>query len=89
MLLDVGNVDEAIRQFNYVLQRAPEHVLALTLQAQAYRLKELYQESVDSARKAIRLAPRNAEPHLWLGREPAAWAGNTTIRAASTSSTCN
>ena len=66
MLLDVGNVDEAIRQFNYVLQRAPEHVLALTLQAQAYRLKELYQESVDSARKAIRLAPRNAEPHLWL-----------------------
>ena len=66
MLLDIGNVDEAIRQFNYVLQRQPNHVLALTLQAQAYRLKELYAESIDSARKAIRLAPQSAEPHMWL-----------------------
>ena len=66
MLLDVGNVDEAIRQFNYVLQRAPDHSLALTLQAQAYRLKDLYPESVESARKAIQLAPKRAEPHLWL-----------------------
>jgi tetratricopeptide (TPR) repeat protein len=66
MLLDIGNVDEAIRQFNYVLRRQPDHTIALTLQAQAYRLKELYQDSIESARKAIRLAPKNAEPHLWL-----------------------
>jgi len=66
MLLDIGNVDEAIRQFNYVLQRSPEHVVALTLVAQAYRLKELYAESIESARKAIALAPASAEPHLWL-----------------------
>ncbi len=66
MLLDIGNVDEAIRQFNAVLQRQPEHALALTLIAQAYRLKEMYPESIDSARKAIKLTPRNAEPHLWL-----------------------
>lgn len=66
MLLDIGNVDEAIRQFDTVLRRKPNHALALTLQAQAYRMKELYAQSVESARKAIRLAPGSAEPHLWL-----------------------
>ncbi|HUI79673.1 MAG TPA: tetratricopeptide repeat protein, partial [Bryobacteraceae bacterium] len=66
MLLDIGNVDEAIRQFNVVLQRQPNHEVALTLQAQAFRLKELYPQSIDSARKAIKVNPKNAEPHLWL-----------------------
>jgi tetratricopeptide (TPR) repeat protein len=66
MLLDIGNVDEAIRQFNVVLRREPDNALALTLQAQAYRMKDLYKESAESARRAIRLTPKNAEPHLWL-----------------------
>ena len=66
MLLDIGNVDEAIRQLNAVLQRDPKHAVALTLIAQAYRLKELFPQSVESARLAIQLTPKNAEPHLWL-----------------------
>jgi len=66
MLLDTGSYDEAIRQFNTVLQRDPNHVTALTLLSQAYRLKELYPQSIDSARKAIQLDPRPAEPHMWL-----------------------
>jgi tetratricopeptide (TPR) repeat protein len=66
MLLDIGNVDEAIRQLNIVLQRQPKHSVALTLLAQAYRLKELYPQSIDAARQAIRLAPKVAEPHLWM-----------------------
>jgi tetratricopeptide (TPR) repeat protein len=66
MLLDIGNVDEAIRQFNLVLQRRPNHAVALTLLSQAYRLKELFPQSIDAARRAIQLTPRNAEPHLWL-----------------------
>lgn len=66
MLLDIGNTDEALRQFHAVLQRRPDHVLALTLQAQALRMKELYPDSIESARKAIRLAPASAEPHMWL-----------------------
>jgi len=66
MLLDIGNVDEAIRQFNIVLTRQPNHAVALTLLAQAYRLKALYPQSIDSARKAIKLNPKNGEPHLWL-----------------------
>ena len=39
--------------------------------AQAYRLKELYPQSIEAARKAIQLTPKNAEPHLWLARQPA------------------
>ena len=66
MLLDIGNVDEAIRQFNLVLQRHSNHAVALTLLSQAYRLKELFPQSIDAARKAIKLTPKSAEPHLWL-----------------------
>jgi len=65
-LLDTGSYDEAIRQFNAVLQRDPNHAVALTLLSQAYRLKELYPQSIETAQKAIRLDPRPAEPHLWL-----------------------
>jgi len=60
-------VDEAIRQINTVLARQPDHAAALTMLAQAYRFKELYPQSIEAARKAIRLTPKNAEPHLWLG----------------------
>jgi tetratricopeptide (TPR) repeat protein len=66
MLLDIGNVDEAIRQFNIVLQRDPKHTTSLTLIAQAYRLKELYPQSIEAARAAIKTAPKSAEPHMWL-----------------------
>ncbi|HXS95227.1 MAG TPA: tetratricopeptide repeat protein [Candidatus Limnocylindrales bacterium] len=66
MLLDTGNTDEAIRQFNVVLTRDPNHADALTMLAQAYRFKALYPQSIEAAQKAIKLTPRNAEPHLWL-----------------------
>ena len=67
MLLDIGDVDEAIRQFNTVLVRQPNHADALTMLAQAYRFKLLYPQSIESARKAASVAPKAAEPHLWLG----------------------
>ena len=66
ILLDTGEVDEAIRQLNLVLQRQPAHAVALTMIAQAYRFKELYAQSVEAARQAIKLNPKTAEPHLWL-----------------------
>ena len=58
MLLDTGDVDEAIRQFNTVLQRQPNHAQALTMQAQAYRLKELYPQSIDAAQGHPASLPR-------------------------------
>ena len=66
MLLDIGDVDEAIRQINTVLTRQPNHAMALTMLAQAYRMKGLYPQSIESARKAMQLTPKNAEPHLWM-----------------------
>jgi tetratricopeptide (TPR) repeat protein len=66
MLLDVGNVDEAIRQINAVLTLQPKHGVALTMLAQADRFKELYSQSIDAARQAVQIAPKSAEPHLWM-----------------------
>ena len=66
MLLDTGAVDESIRQLNVVTQREKTNAVALYMQAQAYRMKELYPQAIDSARASIQLAPAAAEPHLWL-----------------------
>jgi tetratricopeptide (TPR) repeat protein len=67
MLLDTGATDDALRQFNAVLVRNPNHVEALSNQAEAYRLKDLYPQSIESAQKAIQLAPKVPQAHLWLG----------------------
>lgn len=66
MLLGMGNTDEAIRQFNVVTKRDRNNQMAFYLQAQAYRMKGLYPESIESARRAIQLNPANAEAHFWL-----------------------
>jgi tetratricopeptide (TPR) repeat protein len=66
ILLDTGDVDEAVRQLNTVLQREPANPVALTLIAEAYRFKSLYPQSVEAARQAIKINPKTAEPHLWL-----------------------
>ncbi len=66
ILLDTGDIDEAVRQLNTVLQREPANSVALTLIAQAYRFKALYPQSIDASRKAIQINPKTAEPHLWL-----------------------
>ena len=67
MLLDLADTDGAVREFNSVLQRKPNDPVTLTNLAQAYRMKGLYPESVESARKAVSFAPEYAEPHLWMG----------------------
>jgi len=66
MLLDTVNTDEAIRQFETVIRRDPNNVLALTNLAQAYAMKALYPDSIESARQAVKLRPELAEPHLWM-----------------------
>ena len=66
MLLDTGNVDEAVRQLNTAVQRDPNHAMSWYLLAEAYRLKEAYPQSIESARKAIQLTPNKAEAHFWL-----------------------
>jgi tetratricopeptide (TPR) repeat protein len=66
MLLDIGDLDESIRQLNAAVRREPANALAWTLLAQALCRKELYPDSIDAAAKSIKLNPNNAEVHLWL-----------------------
>jgi tetratricopeptide (TPR) repeat protein len=66
MLLDIGNTDEAIRQFTTVLNHEPDNAFALTNLSECYRMKGLYPDSIEAAQKAIKRAPQYAEPHLWL-----------------------
>jgi len=66
MLLDIGDVDGSIRQFDVVLRRNPKDLQTLYLRAQAFRIKERYDEAIDGARAAISISPNIAEPHFWL-----------------------
>lgn len=66
MLLDIGDLDEAIRHLNAVVQRDAKNGLAWGLLAQALCRKDVFDQSIDAARKAIKLTPSNAEVHLWL-----------------------
>ena len=65
----MGDLDEAIRQLNAVVQRDTKNSLAWGLLAQALCRKDSFSESIDSARKAIKLNPNNAEAHLVARRE--------------------
>jgi tetratricopeptide (TPR) repeat protein len=66
MLLDIGDIDEAIRQLNLVTQRDRSNAMAWYLQSQAYCRKEIFSDSINSARRAIDLTPENGEAHFWL-----------------------
>ena len=66
MLLDNADTDGSIREFDAVLRRKPNDAVTLTNQAQAYRMKGLYKESIESGQRAVGLAAEYAEPHLWI-----------------------
>jgi tetratricopeptide (TPR) repeat protein len=66
VLLDGGNLDEAVRQLNVVTRREPDRAMAWYLLSQAYARKEDYNDGKTAAETAIRLTPKNAEAHFWL-----------------------
>jgi tetratricopeptide (TPR) repeat protein len=66
VLLDTGDLDEAIRETNSVIQRSPEIGMAWYLQSQAFVRKGSFQQGIESGSKAVKLTPANAEAHLWL-----------------------
>ena len=67
VLLDTGDLDEAIRQLDSVTKRDTTNGMAWYLQSQAYVRKGSYGQAVDSGEQAVKYAPANAEAHLWLG----------------------
>lgn len=66
MLLDVGDLDSAIRQLTASWQRAPANSLTSALLAQAFTRKGAYEEGIKFARQAIQLNPAHGEAHFWL-----------------------
>ncbi|MCU0229589.1 MAG: tetratricopeptide repeat protein [Bryobacterales bacterium] len=68
MLLDIGDLDESIRQLNVVTQRDKRNGMAWYLQSQAYLRKDLFKEAVTSARRAVDVAPDDGESHFWLAQ---------------------
>ena len=65
-----GRIDPAVERGDCSAIRRTR--MALYLLAQAYRMKELYPQSIESARAAIKLNPSNRRTALLAGREPAA-----------------
>jgi tetratricopeptide (TPR) repeat protein len=66
MLLDIGDLDESIRQLDAAVKREDRNALAWSLLAQALCRKDLFADSITAAEKSIKLNPLNAEVHLWL-----------------------
>ncbi|HZS53914.1 MAG TPA: caspase family protein [Bryobacteraceae bacterium] len=65
-LLDGGDLDEAIRQLNFVTLHDPNNGTAAYLLSQAFFRKGAYEQAVKAGRDSVRLIPNKAEAHLWL-----------------------
>ena len=66
MLLDVGDLDEAIRQLNAAAVHEPNNSLTQALLAQAFTRKQAYGEGEKFGREAVRINPGHAEAHFML-----------------------
>jgi tetratricopeptide (TPR) repeat protein len=66
VLLDQGDLDEAVRQLDVVTKRNPDDATSWYLLSQAYARKSSFQQGKDAAEKAVHFAPGNGEAHFWL-----------------------
>jgi tetratricopeptide (TPR) repeat protein len=66
VLLDGGDLDEAVRQLDVVTRRDPDRGWSWYLLSQAYARKDDFVQGRTAAENAIRLTPKNAEAHFWL-----------------------
>lgn len=65
-LLDQGGLDEAVRQLNAALEKAPNDGTASYLLSQAYFREGEYAAGKKAALRATSVAPANGEGHFWL-----------------------
>jgi tetratricopeptide (TPR) repeat protein len=66
MLLDRGDLDEAVRQLNTAVQKDKTNDMAWYLLSVALARQEAFDQSIQAARQAVQLAPNRAEAHFWL-----------------------
>ena len=64
-------MDEAIRQLNVVTSATPKTRWRGYLQAQAFRMKGMYADSIDSAQRADRAGPQQRRSAFLAGRKSA------------------
>ncbi len=67
MLLDTGELDEAVRQLDASLRRTPDNALAQSLMAQVSAKSPLALAAERFGRESVRLRPSPPEAHYWLG----------------------
>lgn len=65
-LLDEGDLDETVRQLDYVTRHNSEIGEAWYLLSQAYARKGVFDQGKTAAQNAVRVTPNNGEAHFWL-----------------------
>ena len=65
-LLDQGDLDEAVRQLDFVTRRNSENGVAWYLLSQAYARKSVFDQCSTAAQNAVHVTPKNGEAHFWL-----------------------
>jgi tetratricopeptide (TPR) repeat protein len=68
VLLAAGRIDDAITTLGGELSQTPNDPQAHNLLCRAYFAVEDWDRAIAACEKAIGLAPRNSDYHLWLGR---------------------
>ena len=65
MLIEQGDADEAIRELTEALRLEADNDTAYSMMARAYWDKAAWARAVESADRAIKIKPSNAQAHLW------------------------
>jgi tetratricopeptide (TPR) repeat protein len=68
MLVDLGDLDEAVRQLNQVRTQDPRNAMVMHLLAQVFVRKKAFAEAITAARQSVNLNPAHPESHFWLAQ---------------------
>ena len=83
VLIERGDPDEAIRELTGALRLDADNDTAYAMLARAYWDKAAWGRAVESADRAIKIKPSNAQAHLWRAdslRQMAAASTDTTVQ---------
>jgi tetratricopeptide (TPR) repeat protein len=67
-LLSAGRVDDAVKALNVRLTSAPRDAEAYNLLSRSYFAMQKWDRAIDAGERAVSIAPKNSEYHMWLGR---------------------
>ena len=85
VLIEQGDADEAIRELTEALRLDSDDDTAYSMMARAYWDKAAWARAVESADRAIKIKPSNAQAHLWRAdslRQLAAASTDRTVQVS-------